>query len=76
MKANNPFGFTVRELEALKLVADGESNPDIAREMGIEVGSVETLLTRAYRKIGVKNRLAALRFCMTNAALLGLTDLM
>lgn len=76
MKASNPFGLTVREMEALKLVAEGKSNPDIAHEMGIEVGSVETLLTIAYRKIGVNNRLAALRFCMKNVARLGLTDLM
>jgi DNA-binding CsgD family transcriptional regulator len=57
-----PHPLTARELEVLALVAAGMSTPDIARELGISPGTVKTHLTSTYRKLGVRNRVQAVRY--------------
>ncbi|MEV1292261.1 LuxR C-terminal-related transcriptional regulator [Pseudonocardia sp. NPDC049635] len=48
-----------REAEALRLVAVGASNAEIAAEMGLAVDTVKTYLRSAMRKLGVHNRTKA-----------------
>lgn len=48
-----------REIEVLGLVADGLSNPDIGRRLHIAEATVKTHLLRAYAKLGVTDRTAA-----------------
>ncbi|MGW3565811.1 response regulator [Streptomyces sp. NPDC000941] len=60
----NPATLTVevlsaREREVLELVAKGTSNREIARELFISEATVKTHLTHLYRKLGVKDRAAA-----------------
>jgi len=48
-----------RELEVLRLVARGLSNADIGRELYISEATVKTHLLRAFAKLGVSDRTAA-----------------
>jgi two-component system, NarL family, nitrate/nitrite response regulator NarL len=56
--------ITAREKEILALVADGNSNREIARSLGLSEGTVKIHLNNMFRKLGVGNRteLAALAF--------------
>ena len=51
--------LTPREREVLVLVADGESNPQIAARLGVGIESVKTLLRRSFAKLGAHNRMEA-----------------
>ena len=53
----NLYGLTPRELEVTGLVADGNTNKDIARACGISEDTVKRHLTSAFDKTGVSNRL-------------------
>ena len=48
-----------REREVLALVADGATNAEIAKELGIGVETVKTLLGRTFSKLGVQRRAQA-----------------
>jgi DNA-binding CsgD family transcriptional regulator len=52
-------GLTKRELEVLRLVADGRTNQEIARSLGISVKTVEKHLEGVYAKLGVVSRVEA-----------------
>lgn len=52
-------GLSERELEALRLVADGLSNKDIARTMFVSEATVKTHLNHAFGKLRVTSRTAA-----------------
>jgi DNA-binding CsgD family transcriptional regulator len=52
--------LTVREREILDLVAKGDSNLEIAAHLYISPGTVRIHLQRAYKKLGVRSRTAAL----------------
>lgn len=54
--------LTPREHEILGLVAQGRSNAQVAKELGISEPTVKGHLWRLYRKIGVPNRTAAARW--------------
>jgi DNA-binding NarL/FixJ family response regulator len=56
-----PFGLTPRETESLALLAQGRSNAEIAKELGITEQTVKGHLWRLYRKLGVSNRTDAAR---------------
>lgn len=51
--------LTDRELDVLRLVADGRSNRAIARELFISEATVKTHLAHAYDKLGADNRTGA-----------------
>ena len=50
-------GLTRREAEILRLVASGNSNPDVARLLWITNHTVKFHLANAYRKLGIRNRI-------------------
>ncbi len=49
-------GLTAREACIVALAARGRSNKLIAYELGLSIGTVGTLLSRAARKLGVRSR--------------------
>ncbi|WP_236600622.1 response regulator transcription factor [Ktedonobacter sp. SOSP1-85] len=48
-----------QELRVLYLLVAGRSNPEIASELVVPVNTVKTQIQSIYRKLGVKNRMAA-----------------
>ncbi|WP_439677217.1 LuxR C-terminal-related transcriptional regulator [Embleya sp. MST-111070] len=49
-------GLTEAEQRIVDLVADGRGNRDIANSLYVSVKTVEAMLTRIYRKLGVRSR--------------------
>jgi len=54
--------LTDRELEVLRLVAEGATNSQIARELWVTEPTVKFHLSNTYRKLGVANRTEATRY--------------
>ena len=59
-----PDGLTAREVEVLRLVAQGLTNEQVAEQLVISSRTVNTHLTAIYRKIGVSSRSAATRYAI------------
>lgn len=57
-----PDGLTAREAEVLGLIATGLSNGEIAAELFIAEATVKTHINNAFAKIGVRNRIEAMRY--------------
>ena len=53
--------LTPRELTALKLMADGKSNKEIAGQLGISERTVKTHLGHLFEKLGVTSRTEAVK---------------
>lgn len=51
--------LSAREVEVLRLVAEGKSNPEIGKALFVAASTVKTHLDRAYAKLGVSDRAAA-----------------
>jgi len=54
-----PTALTVRELEVLRYVASGLSNPEIGRELFISEATVKSHVMRIFDKLEVRDRTAA-----------------
>lgn len=50
-------GLTPRELEVLKLAAEGDRNKEIGRALGLTEGTIKMYLHSIYQKLGVTNRM-------------------
>jgi ATP/maltotriose-dependent transcriptional regulator MalT len=55
-------GLTQREIEVLRLVAAGLTNPGIASHLHVSINTVQTHLRSIFNKIDVKTRGAAVRY--------------
>jgi two-component system, NarL family, response regulator LiaR len=64
-----PGGLTRRELEILKLVAEGHSNAALARMLWVTEQTVKFHLSNVYRKLDVSNRTEASRWAQVNGVL-------
>ena len=60
----NPAGLTVREVEVLRLLAQGLTYAEIAERLVISQRTVNAHLTSIYGKLGVNSRAAAMRFAL------------
>ena len=59
-----PAGLSEREIEVLRLVAEGCSNPEIAKRLYISRRTAEHHVQHVYSKIGVSSRAAAALFAL------------
>ena len=60
--AKNPL--TSRELDALRLAAEGATTAEIARDLCLSVGTVRNYLSRAIAKTDARNRVDAIRIAV------------
>ena len=67
--AESPGGLTRRELEILRLVAEGHSNSQLARMLWVTEQTVKFHLSNVYRKLEVSNRTEASRWAQVNGLL-------
>jgi predicted ATPase/class 3 adenylate cyclase/DNA-binding CsgD family transcriptional regulator len=61
-KQTHPDDLTAREVEVLRLVAQGKTNEQVAKLLVISPRTVNSHLTSIYGKIGVSTRTAATRY--------------
>jgi DNA-binding CsgD family transcriptional regulator len=59
-----PAGLTEREVEVLRLVAQGLTNPQVAEQLYLSPRTIDAHLQRIYTKLDVPNRGAAIRFAV------------
>lgn len=59
-----PAGLTTREVEVLRLVAQGLSDAQVAEQLVVSPRTVTTHLTSIYNKLGVNSRVVAARFAV------------
>ncbi|MBA9007699.1 response regulator [Thermomonospora cellulosilytica] len=64
-----PVDLSPREIEVLALVARGRTNAEIGRELFISEATVKTHLLRAFGKLGVSDRTAAVTAAMERGIL-------
>jgi DNA-binding NarL/FixJ family response regulator len=62
---------TAREKEVLRMIAEGLTTRQIASRLGLSERTIESHLTKAYRKLGVRTRVQA----VTRAVEVGIADL-
>jgi DNA-binding CsgD family transcriptional regulator len=65
--AAQPFGLSAREVDILRLVVAGKTNPEIADRLFITYRTVTTHLTHIYAKLGVANRTEAVALAVQQA---------
>jgi HD-GYP domain-containing protein (c-di-GMP phosphodiesterase class II) len=70
-----PAGLSEREIEVLRLVAGGCSNPEIANRLTISRRTAEHHVQHVYSKIGVSSRAAAALFALKHDLLAPAGDL-
>ncbi len=56
--------LTERQMEVLKLMAEGGTNKDIARTMGISDATVKSHTTTIFRRLGADNRTQAVHYAL------------
>lgn len=62
-----------RELQVLRLIAQGHSNRGIAAELALSVKTVETYRARIMEKLGLRGRVALVRYALRHHLLNDLT---
>lgn len=58
--------LTRRELEILRLIADGLTNPEIAEKLFLSVSTVDTHRKSMMRKLNIKNTALLIRYAIEN----------
>jgi DNA-binding CsgD family transcriptional regulator len=61
-----PAGLSAREVEVLRMVAEGKTNREIATALVISEKTVSRHLENTFRKLGVSSRAAATAFAFTH----------
>jgi DNA-binding NarL/FixJ family response regulator len=54
--ADMPESLTERELDVLELIAEGDSNQEIARKLVVTVATVKTHVNHIFGKLGAESR--------------------
>lgn len=65
--SNLPEILTVREIEVLRLVAEGLTNKQIAKRLVISPSTVDTHIQSIYSRLGISSRSAATRYAIEHS---------
>jgi DNA-binding NarL/FixJ family response regulator len=65
-RKTHPAGLSAREVEVLRLIADGLTDAQVAEKLVLSPRTVNAHLQSIYNKIGVNSRIAATRFAVDN----------
>jgi len=57
-----PDGLTAREVEVLRQIAEGQSNPEIARTLHVSTATVKTHINNLFAKAGLRDRAQAIHY--------------
>lgn len=63
------FGLTRREQQLVEMIGRGFTNKEIAGDLGLSEQTVKNHIHRVLRKVGVRDRLAAVEVCRTQGFL-------
>jgi DNA-binding NarL/FixJ family response regulator len=63
---DDPSDLTPREADVLRLIADGQSNREIARTLFVSEATVKTHVNRIFAKTGSRDRAQAIRYAYTH----------
>jgi len=63
-RPSNPEHLTPRELEVLRLIADGRTNAEISRELVLSLRTVARHITNIYGKIGARSKADATAYAI------------
>jgi two-component system NarL family response regulator len=63
------FGLTRREQQLVEMIGRGFTNKEIAGDLGLSEQTVKNHIHRVLRKVGVRDRLAAVEACRTQGFL-------
>ena len=58
----DPHGLSAREVEVMSLIADGQTNGEIAAHLFLAEKTVKNHVRRIYSKLGVSSRSAAIAY--------------
>lgn len=61
-----PDGLTPREVDVLRLIADGRANGEIAAELYVSEATVKTHITHLLAKTGMRDRAQLVRYAFTH----------
>jgi DNA-binding NarL/FixJ family response regulator len=61
-RAAEPHGLSAREIEVMSLIADGQTNGQIAARLFLAEKTVKNHVRRIYSKLGVGSRPAAIAY--------------
>lgn len=64
--SNKTFHLTKREKEILKLVVEGDTNPEVAIKLNISVRTVDTHKTNIMKKFNFKNTVEMVKYALRN----------
>ncbi len=60
---SEPSALTEREGEMIRRIADGQTNEQIAKALGVSVSTAKAYLTELFQKIGASDRASAVAIC-------------
>jgi DNA-binding NarL/FixJ family response regulator len=66
LPAAKPDGLTARELEVLRLIAQGKSNREIGAELVLSLRTVERHIDNIYSKLGIHSKAQATAYSFTH----------
>ena len=66
MSTSYPLGLTAREVDILRVVAEGLTDIQVAQKLVLSPRTVSTHLRSIYSKLGINSRAAATRFALEN----------